>query len=658
MRQLLVTLAALGILFLPLYLHGAKTLPGWLKGAMLQHDEDFEQDADAVCLLDSTDLKYSEQGRLQVVRRQALRILTQDGARHADFHQDFDSSNSQIKELSVWIIRADNKIEKFRRRDCFELSSETVLYTEMKSIVFAGSERVRTGDVIAWEIELFGTTIFPQHILVLEREIPVHHFAVRLKPPRGWSIRSLTVNGDALEPDRSKWGYEWQARLLPGIDPKEELSPDLVDFARILIVAIDPPGDDGQAEPYLLCDDWNAVARYAASNMDSAVDRGSRIARKATSIAGGLDSKWEKVHTLASFVQSLNYASVNSDISKGGGYVPCKAADVLEHGYGDCKDLTTLMRSLLDVSGIRSHAVLACMPTGGSLVVEEWPSIRWFNHCIVGIECSSAPAGWPTVIHPELGPLLIFDPTDKFSPVGAIPPALYGTRILVAHASSNRLLELPTAAVDRDLISNRVEVTLLPTGLTSVAVQARMTGAAGHKYRSWMGSQSSSEFGDSLLDALREHLPGMQATDLKTVALPGTGAFELEMTALIPGHARWVGDKMVVFKPVLFFHNDWVPPDEERRNPIRIRARYLRETTQVHIPQGFIIEEVPRDIHLEESFGKFISSIRIGEDSFSVERRLELKDTLLPSDAYERVRNFYCRMIHFENSPVVLSSAD
>ena len=80
------------------------------------------------------------------------------------------------------------------------------------------------------------------------------------------------------------------------------------------------------------------------------------IRAKAADLTRGLQTDDEKIHAIYDFV-SLRFHYIGLDFGIGR-YQPHAAEDVLENGYGDCKDKHTLLASLLKAAGYEAWPVL------------------------------------------------------------------------------------------------------------------------------------------------------------------------------------------------------------------------------------------------------------------------------------------------------------
>ncbi len=117
-------------------------------------------------------------------------------------------------------------------------------------------------------------------------------------------------------------------------------------------------------------DDAEFSPIFNASSLSSHVERGNLyqkdaqpkmrvtpdIQKKADALTQGITDRRAQVEAIYQWaVTNIRYVS---DIVGRGGFVPHAADQVLANGYGDCKDITTLMGALLKAKGIESSPVL------------------------------------------------------------------------------------------------------------------------------------------------------------------------------------------------------------------------------------------------------------------------------------------------------------
>lgn len=151
----------------------------------------------------------------------------------------------------------------------------------------------------------------------------------------------------------------------------------------------------------------------------------SQLRRVADSLFTGASTPREKVRRVYEYIaKNINYSSVSFRQS---GWVPQSAQDVLMTKIGDCKDMSSLGKALLNIGDVESHLVLE---NGNKRYFFDQSYIGPnFNHCILGFTVEDS--------------MEYIDFTDKFTPFGSIPKYIQGTMALVIDGTSKSLIQLP-----------------------------------------------------------------------------------------------------------------------------------------------------------------------------------------------------------------------
>lgn len=111
-----------------------------------------------------------------------------------------------------------------------------------------------------------------------------------------------------------------------------------------------------------------------------------------------------------------------------GGYQPHPAGEVLAKRFGDCKDQSTLLLTLLERIGVTAHPVL--VGTRDRVFFDpEFPSVSAFNHVVVAVPRKD-------------GGYIYLDPTDIEGEFGILSHYLQGQGALVIMSETSELLTL------------------------------------------------------------------------------------------------------------------------------------------------------------------------------------------------------------------------
>ncbi|MFZ3342885.1 MAG: DUF3857 domain-containing protein [Terriglobales bacterium] len=123
--------------------------------------------------------------------------------------------------------------------------------------------------------------------------------------------------------------------------------------------------------------DWKQIAEWYAKLQGERMTVDDRVRKQAEEITKGATTPEQKARLLYNFVAlNIRYVSISFGVGR---YQPHSASDVLENGYGDCKDKHTLLAAMLKAVGIQSYPVL--IDSSRKLDSDE-PSPAQFDHVI------------------------------------------------------------------------------------------------------------------------------------------------------------------------------------------------------------------------------------------------------------------------------------
>ena len=159
------------------------------------------------------------------------------------------------------------------------------------------------------------------------------------------------------------------------------------------------------------------------------------------------------------------------------------AADIFRNRYGDCKDKTTLLISMLQVAGI--HAFYMPVDDRRDVVDPDMPSLLG-NHMITAIEIPAdvQDPRLKAVVKAKDGKrYLIFDPTDERIPVGNLPNYEQGSYGTLATGPSSQIIALPVLDPDANPNQRNGSFTLAADGTLTGSVDTIRSGAGGGELR-------------------------------------------------------------------------------------------------------------------------------------------------------------------------------
>jgi len=178
--------------------------------------------------------------------------------------------------------------------------------------------------------------------------------------------REVKLKTPARKPEIQDTGdrriYTW---VVKDIQPERDKEKDEAD---------EEAGPDVQLTTFT---DWKQVAEWYAKLQGERMTVDDSVRKKAEELTKGAETPTEKARRLYDFVaRNVRYVSISLGVGR---YQPHSASDVLQNGYGDCKDKHTLLSALLRAKGIQSYPVL--IGSARKLDVDV-PSPAQFDHVI------------------------------------------------------------------------------------------------------------------------------------------------------------------------------------------------------------------------------------------------------------------------------------
>jgi transglutaminase-like putative cysteine protease/tetratricopeptide (TPR) repeat protein len=164
---------------------------------------------------------------------------------------------------------------------------------------------------------------------------------------------------------------------------------------------------------------WKQVAQWYAKLQGERMTVDDSVRKKAEELTKGADTPTEKARRLYDYVaRNVRYVSISLGIGR---YQPHSASDVLQNGYGDCKDKHTLFSALLRAEGIQSYPVLI---DSSRKLDADVPSPAQFDHVITAARLGTGPE------------LTWLDTTPEVTPFGLILYQLRNKQAVLASEDS------------------------------------------------------------------------------------------------------------------------------------------------------------------------------------------------------------------------------
>lgn len=472
----------------------AAPAPSWVAEAAVDYAAPASDDAVSTFVLLDDEQHRAAGRRSAVYYRSATRILTREGVDMASAVMAFfDPSYQQLGVHYVRVIRDGQVREVFEPRamrlEAVATSSDARTYSGRERATFLIPD-LRVGDVIDVAYTISGANpVFGDHAigtLVLSGGFPA---AKR-------SARVLVEAGTPLLLDVAD-GINYTTGRVGAFDEHR--------FERLAVPALEYDGrqpawrDQVYTVRYSDFGTWDAVALWASQLFRPATASDAAIRALAADIRAQHPLERDRLRAALRFVQDdIRYVAISMGESS---HRPHPAAEVAAQRFGDCKDKSVLLVSLLDELGIEATPALVST-TEGPVLDEQVPSPFAFDHVIVRAR----------IMGPRGLEELWLDPTEAGVRGDVLPPPPFHRGLLtVALAGGLRAIPFPALVEPAVDVTETFEVGApgQPTTLTVVTV---MRGPEANTLRRRLGWQSRDDLADEWRKLYADHFADLETT--------------------------------------------------------------------------------------------------------------------------------------------------
>lgn len=403
----------------------------------------------------------------------------------------------------------------------------------------------------------------------------------------------------------------------------EEASPDNADGTAWLMLGSVP--------------DWSRVVQWYQRKTYLRTEPNYEVLDQGRALIKPGMSEEQIVETLHTFItRDINYSYVpflNTN------YVPKKPGATLSAKVGDCKDVATLMITLLRENGIPAWYTLVSTHSFSSQ--EPRPTLYVFNHAIVAYQTKD-------------GQLHFADLTTDYFPTGILPGSDADAWALVIRDGETALRHLPNHALDPAV--TRVEVyakaTLDADGNLSLDGSSRRFGTAAGNWREEYLRATQEDRRKSL----SEYFGGGVLTHLDIEQ------FEFEnldsLNAALDMHF-----KLKSYNQLDKVSNLWIMPlplplstptqkamfAAKRYNDLDADVLFelspVRETVDFMLPAGRQLAEMPSDKRISSRFGEYVLHFEKIPGGLRISREVTFKQRFINHKDFLEFKLFYLQML-------------
>ena len=629
--------------------------PAWMHALVSAPMPKIDEKTEAVLLYSETVLNVQANGKIKSIERRAYKILRPDGKGYGTVRADFDAE-TRITSIHGWCIPAQGKDYEVKDKDSVETALFGVMNGELVSDLRTKLLQIPAsdpGNIIGYEIEHEDRPYVLQDLWMFQDTIPVREARYTLQLAPGWEYRAVWLNHEEVKPTsvgNNQW--QWVVSDMKAIRPENSM-PSWKGVAGQMVVSLFPSG--GGANKGFA--DWNEMGRWENGLATGRREVSPEIKQKVAALTASSATPLEKMRALAQFVQrDIRYVAIQLGI---GGWQPHPAPEIFVHRYGDCKDKATLLSTMLKEIGVESYYF--SVNTARGAVTPATPAIRWFNHEILAVRLSGdvKDASLVAVLeHPKLGRLLIFDPTDEWTPFGQLRGELQSNYGLLVTQDGGELLKLPQLPASRSGVQRTAKLKLGPNGTLSGDFAETRLGDSGLWQRMTLRSVTKEADKIKPIETLVSHsLSTFQITKASVLNLNLTDQpFGYQYSLVAENYAKNAGNLLLVRPRVLGSKSsDLLETKEARKYPVEFDGPSRdTDTFEIALPAGYEVDDLPPPVDADYGFASYHSKTEVNGNTLKYTRTFEVKELSVPLSKVDDLKKLYRIIAGDERNTAVL----
>lgn len=631
--------------------------PQWMHALVNVPLPDHDEKTDVVLLLADDTFIVQGNGKMKRIERRVYKILRPDGRGYGTIYANVDAE-TKINSIHGWCIPAQGKDYEVKDKEAVETAlfgvTDGILMSDLKTRILT-IPAADPGNIVGYELEQEVHPYIMQDVWRFQRMgVPVREAHYSLQLPSGWEYKTAWLNhAEAAPTPNGANQWQWVVSNVAAVKHENNMPP-LSGVAGRMVVSLFPPGGSG-AKGF---ESWNDVARWEDGLARGRRDASPEIKQKVAALTAGTPATLAKMQALARFVQTdIRYVAIELGI---GGLQPHPAAEIFTHHYGDCKDKVTLLGSMLQEMGVASFHI-SINTTRGGAAPDRPPTEEWFNHEILAIRLPADvnDASLMAIYnHPKLGRILIFDPTDEWTPFGQLRGELQANYGLLVPGDGGELIKLPQLPAELNGVVRTAKLTLSSSGTLSGDFVEQRNGDFGTVQRASLKSVTKDADRIKFLETLISHsLPTFQITkasllNLNRPELP----LGYQYSLVAQNYAKTAGNLLLVRPRVVGIHSsDLLETKEPRKYPVEFDGPWKSsDSIEIAIPPGYEVDDLPPPVNADYSFASYHSKTEAAGNTLKYTRTFEVKELSVPVSKSEDLKKLYRIIAGDERNTAVL----
>jgi len=370
---------------------------------------------------------------------------------------------------------------------------------------------------------------------------------------------------------------------------------------------------------------WADLGRWYWGFIKDQFDLDEETRKLAREITKDKKTDLEKVRAVYGWVvENTRYVALEFGIY---GYKPRRCVQTVSRGWGDCKDKSTVIATLLQELKIPSTLVVLRTQLRGDFH-SSIPSLAPFDHAIVYV--------------PSLD--LYLDGTAEFHGSNELPRLDHGSLALHVSRGEAKLLRVPESDPEKNVVQRRLTAQVSRDGSAKLEIDYTAQGSTAAEWRRHYAAESTRR--ERMAADIGREFPGFDM-------LPGAGGLSTDELSDIehpvairvrgsaPSFARREGDQLSMAVTSAFRLTPKYASLSRRTQDVRISGfATQKDTFSIKLPPGMKLISAPVAVKADSPFGSYEVAIEAQPGQVVVSSRLLVRATRVTPRQYPAWQKF------------------
>jgi tetratricopeptide (TPR) repeat protein len=495
------------------------------------------------------------------------------------------------------------------------------LYSNARALIISMPE-VTVGCIIEYKFKVFKNQLIDKKNIslsyFLQENEPIieANFSVILPEDRILNIKTLNErynrSGALLNPEilkeKNKIKYIWKFKDIPQIIPEPNM-PDNVEVNPIIIISTFSSWDK-------IYDWWWGLAKDKIKASKPIKEIVQRLIKDAK-------NDEEKARVIYNFcARNIRYVAVAYGQA---GYEPHFAEEIFLNKYGDCKDQSILLVTMLREAGLKAYPVLIGTQDYFNLY-PDFPSVL-FNHCIVMVEL-------------ERGSVFL-DPTCTTCSFGDLPADDQERKVLVFKDDGFEIKETFLSSFSHNKIISSLKIKLENDETIMAEKRVIPFGLYNQIQRAWFLYSQPEMIRQSIEKGIQDISTGAKLENYNIENLEEWGK-PVILKYDFKGPFSWISAGDLRILPQLSELAVDLVAKEKRNYPLKLGLPTTEEKEIIfEFPSDFVVTYLPENIHVNSAWIEFIVEYAIKDKTLYFKQKKINKQMIVDPEDYPEFRKFY-----------------